>query len=55
MDTRDLPATTTVCIAGRGPAGAVLGLLLGRAGIDVVVLEEHVLGNAVPAAAGSPR
>ncbi|WP_138735098.1 FAD-dependent monooxygenase [Modestobacter excelsi] len=39
--TRDLPATTTVCIAGCGPAGAVLGLLLARAGIDVVVLEEH--------------
>ncbi|SDC93459.1 2-polyprenyl-6-methoxyphenol hydroxylase [Geodermatophilus telluris] len=39
--TQDLPATTTVCIAGCGPAGAVLGLLLGRAGIDVVVLEKH--------------
>jgi len=29
------------CIAGCGPAGAVLGLLLARAGIDVVVLEKH--------------
>jgi 2-polyprenyl-6-methoxyphenol hydroxylase-like FAD-dependent oxidoreductase len=29
------------CIAGGGPAGAVLGLLLARAGIDVVVLEKH--------------
>jgi 2-polyprenyl-6-methoxyphenol hydroxylase-like FAD-dependent oxidoreductase len=29
------------CIAGRGPAGAMLGLLLARAGLDVVVLEKH--------------
>jgi 2-polyprenyl-6-methoxyphenol hydroxylase-like FAD-dependent oxidoreductase len=29
------------CIAGCGPAGAVLGLLLARAGIDVLVLEKH--------------
>jgi 2-polyprenyl-6-methoxyphenol hydroxylase-like FAD-dependent oxidoreductase len=29
------------CIAGGGPAGMVLGLLLARAGIDVVVLEKH--------------
>ena len=29
------------CIAGCGPAGAVLGLLLARAGIEVVVLEKH--------------
>ena len=28
-------------IGGCGPAGAVLGLLLARAGIDVVVLEKH--------------
>jgi 2-polyprenyl-6-methoxyphenol hydroxylase-like FAD-dependent oxidoreductase len=32
---------TTVCIAGGGPAGMMLGLLLARAGIDVVVLEKH--------------
>jgi 2-polyprenyl-6-methoxyphenol hydroxylase-like FAD-dependent oxidoreductase len=32
---------TTCCIAGGGPAGAMLGLLLARAGIDVVVLEKH--------------
>jgi 2-polyprenyl-6-methoxyphenol hydroxylase-like FAD-dependent oxidoreductase len=31
----------TCCIVGAGPAGAVLGLLLARAGIDVVVLEKH--------------
>lgn len=29
------------CIVGGGPAGMVLGYLLGRAGIDVVVLEKH--------------
>lgn len=29
------------CIAGGGPAGMMLGLLLVRAGIDVVVLEKH--------------
>jgi 2-polyprenyl-6-methoxyphenol hydroxylase-like FAD-dependent oxidoreductase len=34
-------STTTCAIAGCGPAGAVLGFLLARAGIDVVVLEKH--------------
>jgi 2-polyprenyl-6-methoxyphenol hydroxylase-like FAD-dependent oxidoreductase len=29
------------CIAGGGPAGLMLGLLLARAGVDVVVLEKH--------------
>lgn len=32
---------TRVCIAGGGPAGVMLGLLLARAGIDVIVLEKH--------------
>ncbi len=32
---------TRVCIAGGGPAGLMLGLLLARADIDVVVLEKH--------------
>jgi len=31
----------TCCIAGGGPAGLMLGLLLARAGVDVVVLEKH--------------
>jgi 2-polyprenyl-6-methoxyphenol hydroxylase-like FAD-dependent oxidoreductase len=37
------PATNEFrcCIAGAGPAGMMLGLLLARAGIDVVVLEKH--------------
>jgi 2-polyprenyl-6-methoxyphenol hydroxylase-like FAD-dependent oxidoreductase len=35
------PETRTCCIAGCGPAGAVLGLLLTRAGVDVLVLEKH--------------
>jgi 2-polyprenyl-6-methoxyphenol hydroxylase-like FAD-dependent oxidoreductase len=29
------------CIVGGGPAGMMLGFLLGRAGIEVVVLEKH--------------
>jgi len=32
---------TECCIAGGGPAGMMLGLLLARAGLDVVVLEKH--------------
>jgi hypothetical protein len=32
---------TTVAIAGGGPAGMVLGLLLARAGVEVTVLEKH--------------
>jgi 2-polyprenyl-6-methoxyphenol hydroxylase-like FAD-dependent oxidoreductase len=35
------PIVTRCCIAGGGPAGMMLGLLLARAGIDVVVLEKH--------------
>ena len=31
----------TCCIAGCGPAGAMLGLLLARKGMDVLVLEKH--------------
>src|SRR6201985_3096281 len=33
--------TARCCIVGGGPAGMMLGYLLGRAGIDVVVLERH--------------
>jgi 2-polyprenyl-6-methoxyphenol hydroxylase-like FAD-dependent oxidoreductase len=33
--------TARVCVAGGGPAGMMLGLLLARAGIDVLVLEKH--------------
>jgi 2-polyprenyl-6-methoxyphenol hydroxylase-like FAD-dependent oxidoreductase len=29
------------CIVGGGPAGLILGLLLARAGVDVIVLEKH--------------
>jgi 2-polyprenyl-6-methoxyphenol hydroxylase-like FAD-dependent oxidoreductase len=32
---------TTCCIAGGGPAGVMLGLLLARAGVPVIVLEKH--------------
>lgn len=33
--------STTVAIAGGGPAGMMLGLLLAKAGVDVVVFEKH--------------
>jgi 2-polyprenyl-6-methoxyphenol hydroxylase-like FAD-dependent oxidoreductase len=33
--------TTRCCIVGGGPAGMMLGYLLGRAGIETVVLEKH--------------
>ena len=33
--------TTQCCIAGGGPAGLMLAMLLARAGVDVVVLEKH--------------
>ncbi len=36
-----LPGRATCLIAGGGPAGMMLGYLLGRAGIDVWVLEKH--------------
>jgi 2-polyprenyl-6-methoxyphenol hydroxylase-like FAD-dependent oxidoreductase len=32
---------TRCCIVGGGPAGMMLGYLLGRAGVDTVVLEKH--------------
>jgi 2-polyprenyl-6-methoxyphenol hydroxylase-like FAD-dependent oxidoreductase len=48
MDTGTLPEQppgrtikVRCCIVGGGPAGMMLGYLLGRAGIDVVVLEKH--------------
>lgn len=31
----------TCCVAGGGPAGAVVGLLLARAGVQTLVLEKH--------------
>ena len=34
-------ASGQCCIAGGGPAGMMLGLLLARAGVSVVVLEKH--------------
>ncbi|WP_426997571.1 FAD-dependent oxidoreductase [Pseudarthrobacter sp. N5] len=37
----DRPESTTCVIAGGGPAGVMLGLLLARAGVEVTVLEKH--------------
>ncbi|MDO5752001.1 FAD-dependent oxidoreductase [Arthrobacter sp.] len=39
MQTHNL--STTCCIAGGGPAGMMLGILLARAGVDTIVLEKH--------------
>jgi 2-polyprenyl-6-methoxyphenol hydroxylase-like FAD-dependent oxidoreductase len=36
-----LKRDTTCCVVGGGPAGMMLGLLLARAGVEVVVLEKH--------------
>ncbi|MBV9027308.1 MAG: FAD-dependent oxidoreductase [Candidatus Eremiobacteraeota bacterium] len=33
--------TTGVCITGGGPCGVMLGVLLARAGVDVIVLEKY--------------
>lgn len=41
MAESDDTVTTRCCIAGGGPAGMMLGLLLARAGVPVVVLEKH--------------
>jgi len=35
------PIRTRCCIVGAGPAGMMLGYLLGRAGVDTIVLEKH--------------
>ncbi|HYO29405.1 MAG TPA: FAD-dependent monooxygenase, partial [Thermomicrobiales bacterium] len=37
----DSRSTTSCAIVGGGPAGAMLGLLLARKGVDVLVLEKH--------------
>lgn len=37
----EMDLTTTCAIAGGGPAGLMLGLLLARAGVDVTVIEKH--------------
>src|SRR5262252_2300943 len=42
IEVRPVPdRSTTCCIAGGGPAGMMLGVLLARAGVDVLVLEQH--------------
>ncbi|VTU26704.1 2-octaprenyl-3-methyl-6-methoxy-1,4-benzoquinol hydroxylase [Variovorax sp. SRS16] len=35
------PLSARCCIAGGGPAGMMLGLLLAHAGVEVIVLEKH--------------
>jgi 2-polyprenyl-6-methoxyphenol hydroxylase-like FAD-dependent oxidoreductase len=41
MDETRQEISCRCCIAGGGPAGMMLGLLLARAGVDTVVLEQH--------------
>src|SRR5438105_6900511 len=48
VESKDLPSdqsrtsqSAQCCIVGCGPAGALLGFLLARRGIDVLVLEKH--------------
>src|SRR3954453_15950034 len=48
MDSDSFPAgqrgrtiSTRCCIVGGGPAGMMLGYLLGRAGVETLVLEKH--------------
>lgn len=40
-DDEQRTASTTCIVAGGGPAGMMLGLLLARAGVDVTVMEKH--------------
>jgi 2-polyprenyl-6-methoxyphenol hydroxylase-like FAD-dependent oxidoreductase len=41
LSTPSTSFSTRCCIAGAGPAGLMLALLLARAGVDVIVLEKH--------------
>ncbi|MGH6813370.1 MAG: FAD-dependent oxidoreductase [Methylocella sp.] len=41
MDETPQTFSCRCCIAGGGPAGMMLGLLLARAGVDTIVLEKH--------------
>ena len=41
MDSTENPTSVQCCIVGGGPAGMMLGYLLGRAGIRTIVLEKH--------------
>ena len=40
-DAAGSPLACQCCIVGGGPAGMMLGMLLGRAGVRVIVLEKH--------------
>src|SRR5262245_25206918 len=41
MNDNELTSSVDCCIAGGGPAGIVLGLLLARQGVEVLLLEAH--------------
>src|SRR5215467_10189649 len=41
QDQTSNPTTTSCCVVGSGPAGAVLALLLARSGVPVKLLEVH--------------
>jgi 2-polyprenyl-6-methoxyphenol hydroxylase-like FAD-dependent oxidoreductase len=47
-----LPASTSVLIAGGGPAGLAAAVELGTRGIETVVLEPRAKGIVIPEEAG---
>jgi len=41
MPNADLPSQCDVLVVGAGPAGAACALWLARAGVDVVLVDQH--------------
>jgi 2-polyprenyl-6-methoxyphenol hydroxylase-like FAD-dependent oxidoreductase len=43
----DWPVSVDVVVVGAGPAGLVAGIVLGRYGIDVVVIDKRPQGSTL--------